>query len=311
MDLRRDHLKRTARAPAKLNLYLEIFGRRSDGFHELEMLMVPVTLDDGLTFTATDPLADGAPGEIQLAVRSSLPVRPPPLQDEIPLGAANLVVQALSMLRERSGCRFGARVELVKRIPAAAGLGGGSSDAAAALRLANCAWQLHWPKDGLAELAAEIGSDVPFFLSGGPALCRGRGERVDRLYGLPPLYFVIVKPPAGLRTKDVYRAHDALELQTSSARSGALDRLTAALASGRWPTSGWMHNRLQAAAAALSPWVGRLQGVFDRLGCLAHQLSGSGSAYFGVCRHARHARRLANMLRTQQLGLVYATRSYR
>lgn len=310
MYLGRDELNRNARAPAKLNLFLEVLGRRGDGFHELETLMVPIRLADWLSITPTRPPADGRPGEIVLDVRAGLSIRPPPQSAEIPTGASNLVVRALELLRQQSGCRCGARVELVKRIPPAAGLGGGSSDAAAALRLANRVWQLDWHPDRLAELAAELGSDVPFFCAGGAAVCRGRGERVERLPGMAPLHFVVVKPPLGLSTGDVYRAHDALHESVQPGEPRRLNGIAAAPAGGRWGDLGrWLHNRLQAAVATLSPWVDQARTVFDQLDCLAHQLSGSGSAYFGVCRHAQHARRLAAILRTRQLGLVYATRS--
>jgi 4-diphosphocytidyl-2-C-methyl-D-erythritol kinase len=226
----------------------------------------------------------------------------------VPIGTDNLIVRALELLQQRSGCRLGAAVELVKRIPTAAGLGGGSSDAAAALRLANRAWRLHWPASRLAEVAAEVGSDVPFFLSPHPAVCRGRGEQVERLAGLPPLDVVVVKPPLALSTRDVYAAHDALAGEPTS--PGSFAGMAAALARRSWgELRRSMHNGLRAAAASLTPWVGKLAAVFDRLDFVAHQLSGSGSAYFGVCRHAQHARRLANILRTRQLGLVYATRS--
>lgn len=307
MYLRRDQLKRTARAPAKLNLYLEILGRRGDGFHELETLMVPIGLSDSLSFISTPIAADGQPGAIALDVRECYPVRTSQQPPAIPTGSENLVVRALELLRERSGCRLGAHVELVKRIPAAAGLGGGSSDAAAALRLANFAWQLNWPMERLAEVAATIGSDVPFFLSGGPAICRGRGEQVELVHGMRSLHFVIVKPPIGLSTADVYRVHDASI--SSSQESGAGRPISTWAMGGRAEAGRWMRNRLQSAAAAVSPWVDRLRAIFDKFDFLGHQLSGSGSAYFGVCRHAQHARRLATILRTQHLGIVYATRS--
>jgi 4-diphosphocytidyl-2-C-methyl-D-erythritol kinase len=321
MDLRRDHLKRTARAPAKLNLYLEILGRRRDGFHELETLMVPIALADSVTFTPLAPRVDGRSAEILLDIRCCLPVRPPPATDKIPTGRANLVVKALELLRERSGCRWGADVELVKRIPSAAGLGGASSDAAAALCLANRGWQLNWSGERLAALAAEVGSDVPFFVFRRPAVCSGRGERVEPINGMAAWHFVIVKPPAALHTADVYQAHDDLSdaaqeddprsRTENPARATSVRPAAAALSSGRRPSgASWLHNRLQAAAAALSPWVARLREVFNALDCWGHQLSGSGSAYFGVCRDAKHARRLAAVLRMRQLGLVYATRSY-
>ena len=168
MDLRRDLLKRTRRAPAKLNLYFEVLGRRSDGFHDVESLMVPLRLADSIALTPTLPTGDGPSGEITLDIRTSFPLRVPLESPRVPSGSANLVVKALERLHERSGCSLGARVELVKRIPLAAGLGGGSSDAAAALALANRAWDLRWPINRLVEVAAEIGSDVPFFFVRSP-----------------------------------------------------------------------------------------------------------------------------------------------
>jgi 4-diphosphocytidyl-2-C-methyl-D-erythritol kinase len=188
-------------------------------------------------------------------------------------------------------------------------LGGGSSDAAAALRLANRAWRLGWQPSRLAEIAAELGSDIPFFLSSGAGLCRGRGERIEPVRGLPPLHFVVVKPPLGLNTAEVYRAFDALGGRRRSPPN-RVGNLIAAAARRHWgELRRWMHNGLQSAAASLAPWVHDVSALFDRLDFVAHQLSGSGSAYFGVCRHAQHARRLATILRTRQLGLVYATRS--
>jgi 4-diphosphocytidyl-2-C-methyl-D-erythritol kinase len=272
--------------------------------------MVPIRLSDQLLFQPTPPTKTfDAPASIELEVRTRFAVRPPPQDDDgIPTGSKNLVVRALELFRQRSGCRFGARVGLVKQIPMAAGLGGGSSDAAAALRLANIGWRIHWATDRLAELAAEIGSDVPFFLYGGAAICRGRGERVERLPAMPTLHFVIAKPPCGLSAADVYRSHD--ELVDSERFAGARAPITLPRKGRHWgDLPGWMRNRLESAAAFLAPWIAQARAIFSELDFVAHQLSGSGSAYFGVCRHAQHARRLASILRTRQLGLVYATRS--
>jgi 4-diphosphocytidyl-2-C-methyl-D-erythritol kinase len=310
MDLRGDDFKRTARAPAKLNLFLEVLGTRRDGFHDLETLMVPLRLADQITFSATPAPKGGSVGQIRLDVRTTWPVRSPPPQAEVPTDFDNLVVKALDLLRERSGCRLGANVELVKRVPMAAGLGGGSSDAAAALRLANQGWQINWDNDRLTELAAELGSDVPFFMSCGAAICRGRGEQVERLPPLPSLHFVIVKPPDSLSAGDVYSKYDALASSASPASDHQRKQLLTDCYSSGWRNLGtWMHNCLQAAAGILSPSVEKLRQVFEEFDFVAHQLTGSGSAYYGVCRHAQHARRLANTLRTRQLGLVYATRS--
>ena len=316
MNLRQNESTRTVQAPAKLNLFLEVIGRREDGYHELETLVLPVRLFDSLSFTPLPAQGRDQPGNMELRVRTAHSPRqvgdatgiPPPA------GAENLVVRALELLRGRSGCEAGAVVELVKRIPIAAGLGGGSSDAAAALRLANRGWRLGWRHERLAALAAELGSDVPFFLGAGAAICRGRGERVQRLPGMAPLDVVIVKPPAGLDTPLVYRRFDALTdaaddhlIESSGTRCDGL--LRALQRRAVTELGQWMGNRLQAAAATLSPWIERVQAACAGLDFHGHQLSGSGTAYFGVCRHARHARRLATILRTRQLGLVYVTRS--
>ena len=311
MNLRRDDHKRIALAPAKLNLFLELLGRRDDGFHELETLMVPIRLADTVSFLPVKP-GDGQAASILLDVRACCPIGVKTEADVIPAGLDNLVVRALDLLRQRSSCELGARVELVKRVPMAAGLGGGSSDAATALRLANRGWGINWTRDRLAEVAGEIGSDVPFFLASGAAICRGRGEHVERLPAIRPMHFVVIKPPEGLSTGAVYGAHAVAAKPSPSARAvhERLMEFVSRLSGGRSCDVGpWMQNRLQKAASSLSTWVDTIRMVFDELGFLGHQLSGSGSAYFGVCRHAQHARRLAAILRTRQLGLVFATRS--
>jgi 4-diphosphocytidyl-2-C-methyl-D-erythritol kinase len=301
-------------APAKLNLFLDVFDRRSDGFHELETLMVPIRLCDSLALEPTPTDANRA-GDITFRLHvCHRTVGTGDAFEGVPAGSDNLVVRALELLRQRSGCQLGARVDLVKRIPAAAGLGGGSSDAAAALELANRAWGIHWPQERLARLAAELGSDVPFFLTHGAAVCRGRGEIVERLPCVAPFHVVIVKPPVALATREVYDRLDAQPpietVQRAEGRKGRLEALARALRQGNhFGLDQWICNRLQAAAYALSPWIGRLRAEFAALDFLGHQLSGSGTAYFGVCRHAQHARRLASILKTRQLGLVYVTRS--
>jgi len=311
MYLRRDDEKRFALAPAKLNLFLELLHRRDDGFHELETLMVPVRLADTVSFLPLRPSRPGSVAEIRLDLKPGGPGSATGLAESIPTGATNLVVRALELLRQRTGCEIGAEVELVKRIPSAAGLGGGSSNAAAALRLANRAWGINWPLDRLAAVAAEIGSDVPFFLEPHSAICRGRGEKVERLPAIAPIHVVVVKPPVGLSTADVYQAHadSAREAEAARPWHAELAGLVSTLRTGRASAGLWLRNRLQKAASSLTPWVDKLRMEFQRLDVLGHQLSGSGSAYFGVCRHAQHARRIAGILRTRHLGLVFATRS--
>jgi 4-diphosphocytidyl-2-C-methyl-D-erythritol kinase len=179
-------------------------------------------------------------------------------------------------------------------------LGGASSDAAAALVAANRLWRLDWPRRRLAEVAAEVGSDVPFFLHGGAAICRGRGERLEAVTLREPLHVVVVRPPAGLATAEVYR-------HCRPAKSpGRLESLLAAAHRGQTAAVGRaLFNGLQAAAEQLSPWIGRVRAAFRRTDCCGHQLSGSGTSYFGICRHARHARHVAGQLRAAGVGAVF------
>ena len=153
----------------------------------------------------------------------------------------------------------------------------------------------------LREVAADIGSDVPFLLERRPAICRGRGEQVESLRGLPPLAFVIVHPPAGLSTAEVYRqCHPG-------ARAGGAAALVTAWRRGCLAELGrLLQNRLQEAAATISPWIGRLHDAFNNLDFLGHQMTGSGSAYFGLCRDRKHARRLATALRSRGFSQVFA-----
>ena len=289
-------------APAKLNLFFEVGAKRADGYHEIETLLCPIDLYDSLYFR------EDRSGPLQLQCRkvfrflqttSSEPIA-------LPEGHDNLVFRAVELLRRRAGVTSGAKLRLLKRIPTAAGLGGGSSDAAAALAAANEGWNLHWPPAKLAELAAELGSDVPFFFAGGAAICRGRGERVEPVEPGGPLHFVVVRPGAGLATAAVYAAYRPAGVRESVGDFAEAFRRGDARQIGRL-----LFNRLTSAAAGLSPWIERLQEEFSRLDCLGQGMTGSGTSYFGLCRHARQARRMARYLEAKGVGSVFAVRNCR
>lgn len=285
-------------APAKINLFLEILFRRDDGYHELETLMTAINVFDTLYFAA-DPSA-----ELRLTVDHSYGYRArerafrSPL-GKVPVGNDNTVFRAVELLQRRAGVNSGAKMHLVKRIPTAAGLGGASSDAAAALLAANIGWDLGWSRPRLTALAAELGSDVPFFLFGRAAICSGRGEVVHPVESIGSLSFVVVRPAEGLRTEQVYancqpppKPFSIASAWEGTSRQRAVD------------VSRSLFNRLQPAAADLSPSIERLRNEFHRVDVLGHQMSGSGTSYFGVCRHARHAERIARRLRARRLGYV-------
>lgn len=286
-------------APAKVNLLFEVVGRREDGYHDVETVMLPIDVRDTLSMVVVRS------GGIELTCRSAMgtTIRAD-LMGDVPANDENLVVRALALLRDRAGVDAGARVVLTKRIPSGAGLGGGSSDAAAALRLANQAWRVHWPLSHLHQVAAELGSDVPFFLRQGAAVCRGRGERIEPVPGVGPIDLVVVRPPEALSTAAVYAACRPATKQHGS-RS-----LVDALRAGRVAQVGrLLFNRLEETAQQLSPWIGRLRDAFSMSDCLGYRMTGSGTGYFGLCRNRRHAGRVAALLRARRFGLVFATRS--
>ena len=285
-------------APAKVNFFFEVLARRNDGFHEIETLMCPLDIYDTLFFE---------PNDSQLLKLTSRWAHRHGQGSRCVLGCLpaeedNIVLKAVELLRHRAGVEAGADIHLVKRIASEAGLGGGSSDAAAALMAANRAWRIGWNKNQLAQLAAELGSDVPFFLGRGAAVCRGRGEIVEQVGGLGRWHMVVVRPPRGLSTVEVYKRCRPAAAPRSAAplveamKSGNTRRLSAGL-----------HNALQQAAEELSPWISRLRSEFAKSDVLGHQMSGSGTSYFGICRHRRHARRLASRLRSRGIGQVYTT----
>ena len=300
----------TVYAPAKVNLSLEVLARRVDGFHELETLMLAVDACDTLTIEPTT--------DCQLSVQCSwanglLAARhhyehtsnPASAQawGDLPPRQENLVWKALHLLRSAAGVTAGAIVTLKKRVPAQAGLGGASADAAAALLAANQAWNLRWSLQQLHDLAAQLGSDVPFFLTCGAAICRGRGERIE-VIRQPRCWFVIVRPPIGLSTPAVFRGC------TPEPNRQATATIRPALARGDLSAAArGMHNGLQASAEAISPWIGKLRQAFEKSGCVGHQMSGSGSSYFGLYWTAAQSRRAAARFRALNLGAVMVAQS--
>jgi len=286
-------------ARAKLNLSLAVLAKRPDGFHEIESLMVPVTLHDTLTLRPLDS------SDVRLTVRFGGRLLAPEavvLRRDVPTDDSNLVVRAARLLAAEAGETRGLEIELVKEIPSGAGLGGGSSDAAAALVGAAEAWGIDWPRSRLAALAAQLGSDVPFFLEGGPAIASGRGERLVAVGGIPALHAVIACPAAGLSTAAVY-AH----CTPDAGQRGAAERLAAAFVAGDLGTAfAAMHNTLEPPARALAADVGRLLDAMTAAGAVRPMLTGSGSACFALARSQPEARAIAARLEAAGWPGVFA-----
>ena len=246
-------------APAKLNLSLEVVGRRPDGYHELATLFQTVDLCDELSFEAAEHL--------------TLDVDDPRLA-----GPDNLVLRAATALAERAGGRSGARIRLTKRIPTAGGVGGGSSDAAAALRGLRRLWQMQIGDDALAEVAARLGADVPFLLRGGTALARGIGERIESLPSLPGWWAVLYAPAYDVADKTV-RAYRALRPSDFSDGAATL-ALAEALREGRVPELAGAPNAFERAAGELFPGLGEHRARLHEAGAPWVRLSGAGPTLF-------------------------------
>ena len=299
MDVHRSTRTYVALCPAKLNLFFEVLEKRADGYHEVLTCVCPIQMYDTLWFRPAPH------GELHFSCRWVTTFPPDFSPGDLPPIEENLAYKALQSLRRRTQVEKGAEVVLIKRVPSGSGLGGASSDAAAALLLGNIGWGLELSLDELQELAAELGSDVPLFFANGLAVCRGRGEKVSPL-GYLPLYFVVVRPPAALATAQMYRYIQVPPHPRS------VEPLVSAMRSGRWDKVGRsLFNRFQEVAADHCSWIKKLQDAFGRLDLLGHGMTGSGTAYFGLCRSAIHARWVAGKLRQQRLGLVWAGRSAR
>ena len=264
-------------APAKINLTLRVLGKRTDGFHELESIFQMLTLADVLTLDSADEL--------------TFTCSDPALENE-----ENLVVRAARMLQPYNEIPRGARIHLEKRIPTQAGLGGGSSDAAAALLALNELWEIRKPLDELAPMAAALGSDVPFFLYTPCAIVYGRGEDVQPLPHNTACHVVLAKPAAGLSTARMYaelRAHPHTPSRTPHLLPET-QSMALALAKGDMvAVANTLTNDLEGPALAQLPELYHIRERMLQLGAHGVLLCGSGSAVFGICPDAGTAEHAA------------------
>ena len=269
-------------ARAKINLTLEVFGTRADGFHDLRSLVVPVSLADEVTVRPAN--------EVTLRVTEAVAG----VAGRIGPAADNLAVRAVQLMQRVSGRTDGVAIDLVKRIPIGSGLGGGSADAAAVLHGLNDLWRLHVPNEELARLAAELGSDVPAQTLGGLTLMEGRGERVtrERTPG-PVLHLVLAFPGDFVSTAKVYA--NVIPQLTNGGQ--IVDNMRRALSGGDvMAVAAALYNGLSLAAEALCPAIARARAALQAAGALGVSMSGSGSCVFGLARDAADAQRVAKNL---------------
>jgi 4-diphosphocytidyl-2-C-methyl-D-erythritol kinase len=251
---------------AKVNLYLQVVGRRADGYHELDSLIVFAGVGDRLGFDTADDLTLTIEG---------------PFGATLPVDDGNLVLRAARALRDSQSVERGARFTLEKRLPVAAGIGGGSADAAAALIGLARLWKLAPDEAELSALAARLGADVPVCLYGRPAFIGGIGEAIERAPPLPPAWLVLLNPGVALATPAVFAAYQGTRqgAYSSPARWAEIDRDAAALADRLADR----RNDLEAPALSLVPEIAEALSALRRQpGCLLARMSGSGATCFGL-----------------------------
>jgi 4-diphosphocytidyl-2-C-methyl-D-erythritol kinase len=292
-DAQQDPTLRVAcfiRAFAKINLTLEVLGRRADGYHELSTVMQTVDLYDTLCLSALDE-----DRVHMVCTRQELS------------GDDNLAARAARLLRERCAIKQGVLIELHKRIPVAGGLGGGSSDAAAVLRALPQMWQVPLAFAELEELAAELGSDVPFFLRGGLALCEGRGERVTPLApGWPASmrWLLLLKPAISISTASIFRRLPASDYSDG----GHSSNVVAALQGGQEPQVEDLHNGLERTVLELHPEVVQARADLLTAGASLVRLSGSGPTLYAPFSALSRAAQVRERMQAQGYE-VYLSRA--
>lgn len=283
-------------SPAKLNVFLEVLGKRADGFHELETVMLRTNLHDVMTFETT------AGTDVSLHLAEGSQNR---LDGDFPLDNSNLILKAAAALRSVSSQTCGAKITIEKRIPMQAGLAGGSSNAATALLGLNELWELELPRTELHRIAATLGSDINFFIEDcDAAICRGRGEIVTPIPVAAPFHFVAARPSAGNSTPQVFA-----NLQLPDTKRSSND-VVLALSNGESPElSTTIFNRLTAPAESVNTEMAALLRRMHELTDQPVFMSGSGSTCFVVCSSENDAAEIAMKCRTLDAVFLQAMSS--
>ncbi|UZJ78956.1 4-(cytidine 5'-diphospho)-2-C-methyl-D-erythritol kinase [Fictibacillus sp. KU28468] len=269
--------KISIKAPAKINLSLDVLGKREDGYHEVKMIMTTVDLSDRVELTLLE--------ENRITIEST--------GGFVPLDQRNLAYQAALLLKKTFGIKKGVGIHIAKNIPVAAGLAGGSSDAAAALKGLNEIWKLGLSLDELAVLGAKIGSDVSFCVYGGTAIASGRGEHIQHIKAPPPCWVLLAKPPIGVSTAEVYR-----RLDTKTIDHPDIEAMVHAIETNDYEgVCGQLGNVLETVTLPIYPEVKQIKDQMHRLGADGVLMSGSGPTVFGLFQHESRVNRVYNGLR--------------
>lgn len=272
------------KAHAKINLTLSVLGRRPDGYHYVQMIMQSLELHDNIYI-------EESRGGITVGCD----------HEEVPRGPANLVYRAAERLRDLTGCTKGASIFIDKNIPLAAGLAGGSADAAATLVGLNDIWGLHLSKAQLMKAGADIGADIPFCVVGGTALVEGIGERVTSLNSLSGFGVVLVKPSFGVSTAKVYSLFDQLSGNPLGSGKKALNA-----AQGRDfdALPGLLFNDLERVTLHMHPVLLEIKEALLSAGSRGVLMSGSGPTVYGLCPDQEEAARVAGRLKIKDCSII-------
>jgi 4-diphosphocytidyl-2-C-methyl-D-erythritol kinase len=266
------------RAPAKVNLRLDILGKRPDGYHEIKTWIYPISLADELHVERVKTP--------QITVSSASP--------ELPLGEENLAYRAAALFIKEKGLSEGVRIKIIKHIPLAAGLGGGSSDAAAVLKAMNILWGKNIPREGLMELGAQIGADCPFFVVGKAAIMAGKGERVLAILPQLEAWMVLINPGLPLSTKQVYE-----QGKWGSTKQGGETKIS--MPPQELEKMGkFLRNDLEGPALELLPIIATLKERLREAGAGGVSMTGSGPTVFGLFATEDKARQAADDLTMEQ-----------
>jgi 4-diphosphocytidyl-2-C-methyl-D-erythritol kinase len=265
----------TLKAPAKINWFLTVIGKRDDGYHEIQSLIQKITLYDVLRFS---PISEEAAASDNIILETGAPIA----------AEQNLVYKAAMRLKSRYGVEKGAVIRLEKNIPMGAGLGGGSSDAASALQGLNELWSLGLTADELCLTAEEIGSDVPFFLSGPLSYVYGRGEKLVPRKALRPMDLLLVKPTFEVSTAWVYKNFAILTKKVGKVNNieHFIRNIERAELNG---ITGDLSNDLELVTVSSFPVIAEIKEKLRRQGAVFSLMSGSGSTVFGVFESRRLA----------------------
>jgi 4-diphosphocytidyl-2-C-methyl-D-erythritol kinase len=274
------------KSPAKINLGLKVVGKRSDGYHDIETVFQMISLYDYITLTESDT---------GITLYSN--------NKDIPLDEKNLAYKAANLLRERAGVKKGVKIEIDKNIPISAGLGGGSSNAAATLLGLNYIWKLRLSREELLPIAKQLGADVPFFLSGVRAFGTGRGDELQILPVTRKFYVILLNPGLYISTEWVYKN---LKLELTKGRKSINIKKFISGREELEDLAAILFNDLESVVIERHEVIGRMKDILLSAGASGSLMSGSGSTVFGIFKDYSSAKQAGELLKRKEWSLFLA-----